>query len=560
MEKVTLASAGLAQWVAMDDVPTAESAAERCTVGTLQSALDGLMAAEVVSATVNRSGEFQAPPPHWSPVPGNPFPDPPLITGLPDFCDVRIRVPNPGGHVAEVAVWVPLRWNGRFLGTAGAGSQTGHQWHDYAVTRSVTMPAAVRNGFATATTDGANRDPRFVDWALRRDTGELDWELINNWVHRSTHEMTVLGKAVTGALHGSAPRFSYLAGCSGGGRQVLVSAQRHPQDYDGIWAVDPAINWTRFAPADLWPALVMKEHRNPLPEAKLEAFRDAAIEVCDGADGLRDGIVGAFDPCEYDPRKLVGARTPAGEITEADAEVMRKIWEGPRRRDGEALWYGLRPGGTSWGEYGLCVTTEADGELVPLPFAIAPSYFRWVLQDPEFDWTTLTFERYEELFDQGVRELADIAGDDPELSGLRDSGGKLIISQAADDAVIFFQGTVDYYRRVMDAMGGEERTTSFARLFVSDGDVHGMCVGRGPGLTMAGGMTALMDWVENGNAPEVVVAERVDAATGSVTATRPVYPYPAVTRYSGSGDPDNAASFTSRRLPEQDLPGRKDGV
>jgi hypothetical protein len=121
----------------------------------------------------------------------------------------------------------------------------------------------------------------------------------------------VIGKAVTGAVHGTAPEYSYFQGCSGGGRQALMQAQRYPADYDGIWSANPAINWTKMVPAEL------------------EAFRAAAVAACDGADGLRDGVIGAFDSHEFDPAQLVGEPTADGVITEPDAEVMRKIWEGP---------------------------------------------------------------------------------------------------------------------------------------------------------------------------------------------------------------------------------------
>ncbi|MEV5848652.1 tannase/feruloyl esterase family alpha/beta hydrolase [Streptomyces sp. NPDC051985] len=555
-----IAQTGWARWVDLDDVPVSESVVDRCTTDALQEALKrlsgvgpegvGLDGVKVVSSRVNRTGEFR--PPAVVSL-GSTATEPPPFTGLPDFCEVLLRHRTPGDHVVETFVWVPLRWNGRFLGTVGAGSRT-LQWHDLEYIRNLTMPNALRNGFATAATDGGNRDARPFDWPLRPDTGELDRELVRNWAYRGTHEMTVIAKAVIEALYGRPPEFSYLAGCSGGGRQVLAHTQRYPDDYDGYWAADPAVDWARTIPAGLWPALVMNVLGNPLPPAKLEAFRVAAVEACDGVDGLPDGFIGAFDPCAFDPAKAVGEPTGAGPITEDDAEVMRRIWAGPRRSDGSALWHGLRPGTRSWGDNGLCGTAEVDGVLTPMPFWLATAHFRWVLEDPDFDWRTLTFERYEELFDQGVRDLAEFVAEDPDLTGLHHRGAKLIISQAVDDEILPYPGIVDYFRQAVATTGGEERTASFARLFLSDGDRHSFSTGLGPGLTIGGVLAALMRWVEHGEAPDRLVAERHDPTTGAVLATRPVYPYPEVTRYSGAGEPTEAASYT--RSGPDPLPSR----
>jgi hypothetical protein len=325
--------------------PADASVLERCRAEAVQEAIAHLDGADAVSATVNTTGQYQPPRLAWAPPPGMSLPEPPLYTGLPDYCDVRVRKLSPGGHVAEIMVWVPLRWNRRFLGTGGAGNRTDPPWFFLPHDRVLMMPAAVRNGFATASTDGGSRDHRHVDWALADGAGDLDWELIRNRAHRSTHEMTVIGKAVTGAVHGTAPEYSYFQGCSGGGRQALMQAQRYPADDDGVWSANPAINWTKMVPAEL------------------EAFRAAAVAACDGADGLRDGVIGAFDSHEFDPAQLVGEPTA-----------------------GEPLWFGLRPGAESWGDnvyqHGRCLTARVGGELVPVPFGIAESWFRWVAGDP----------------------------------------------------------------------------------------------------------------------------------------------------------------------------------
>lgn len=541
-DKVRLVRWGFTRWVDTSGLPPA-NLADRCSVDFLQAALSHLPDVEIVTAEINRSGQFAPPPSHLVP---DYAPAPPLITDLPDFCQIVASKRTAAGHVAHIPIWVPLAWNERFLATGGMGSITGPIWFEQPAVRTVTMPIALRNGFATAATDGGNRDPRFFDWPLNPESGALDWDLLRNWSYVSTHDMAVIAKAVIEALHGKAPIRSYYAGCSGGGRQGIAAALRYPEDFDGIWASDPAINWTSLWPSAMWPALVMKERGTVLPPAKFEAFRYAALEACDGADGVRDGFIGLAELRDFDAHSVVGRQTPAGPITAIDAEIMEKLWDGPRRANGERLGFGLPIGTESWGYVGMWKSMEVDGRLKPVCYE-SQAYYRWILEDPRFDWTSLSLERYEELTDLGVAKFEDIATNDPDLSALRNSGGKLLITQAVNDQIVQSDTVIDYYRRVVATCGGEEQTRSFARLFCTDGDIHGTIAGPGPGLTTASGMTALMAWVEQGEAPEEIIAERVDVTTGQVVATRPTYPYPAVTRYGGAGDPAVASSYVASR-------------
>ena len=541
-DKVRLARSGFTQWVDTSGLEPADLAA-RCTVTFLQAALSPMRDVEILSAQVNNSGQFAPPPSHLVP---DYAPAPALIADLPPFCQILVAKRTAGGHVAHIHIWVPLAWNDRFLATGGMGSITGPIWFEQPAVRTMTMPIALRNGFATAATDGGNRNPRFFDWPLDPDSGALDWDLLRNWSYNATHDMALVAKAMIEALHGRPPIRSYYAGCSGGGRQGIAAAQRHAQDFDGIWASDPGLNWTSLWPSAMWPALVMKEYDTVLPPAKLEAFRAAALEACDGGDGVRDGFIGLAERRDFDTRSVIGRETPAGPITAIDAEVMAKLWDGPRRANGEPMGFGLPIGTESWGPVGIWKTAEIDGRLEPVSFE-SQSYYRWLLEDPAFDWKTLSLDRYEQLSDLGVEKFRDIATNDPDLSAFRDAGGKLLISQAVNDPIIQYDSVVDYYRQVIAACGGEERTRAFARLFCTDGDIHGTIAGPGPGLTTASAMTALMAWVERGEAPEEIIAERVDVTSGQVVATRPAYPYPALTRYSGSGDPASASSYLRSR-------------
>ncbi|WP_461171436.1 tannase/feruloyl esterase family alpha/beta hydrolase [Arthrobacter sp. Z1-9] len=274
---------------------------------TLNAAIADVGNATVTSVSVNTSGSFESPL--------GPMMD------LPDFVDIRVSITSPQGRDAHVYLWAPLDWNERFLGIGGGGSRTLAQWLTPEGMRSPTLRDGVRNGYAVATTDGANRDERFGAWGLDLETGEIDFDRADNWHVRSNHEMAVVSKRLIERIYGKQPDYSYMMGASGGGRQTLMQAREYPEDFDGYWADCPAVNWTRLHVAQMWPPLVMKELSNPVPLAKMEAFRHAAISAHDAQDGLVDGIIARSDFPSWDARLLVGASTAAGPITERDAEV-----------------------------------------------------------------------------------------------------------------------------------------------------------------------------------------------------------------------------------------------
>lgn len=503
------------QWVEMDPTEAGPDVRSNCTAEVVAAALASFADVSVASVAVNETGTVQQ-------MPGI------SADGLPPFCDVRLEQRTPGGHTAHITVWVPLDWNERFLGVGGQGNRASVPWIFGDLVRLATLPRAIRNGFATAETDAGNVDPRFAEWGLDPETRELDWELIRNWQDRSTHDMTVIAKAVVEAIHGKGPRYSYFQGTSGGGRQALMEAQRYPGDYDGIWSADPAINYPKLAAACIWPALVMKEMNNPLPPAKLEAFRKGYLAAA-GADAVELGYVPDIAIRSWDPTALVGQVTDAGTITATDAEVIAKIWAGPRAANGRQLWFGVRPDTESWGEnihrVGVMSTTEVDGAIAPVPFVMANAFIGgWVLRDPEWDWTTLTYEAFEELFDRGVREFDAVSTDDPDLSGFRDSGAKLLLTHGLADEIIFAGGTITYTDRVYAEMGARA-LEPFFRAYFTPGDAHSHITAAGPGLTLAAGMVALMDWVENGVAPENLEVERYDPVSGEVTARGTSTPY-----------------------------------
>jgi feruloyl esterase len=446
----------------------------------------------------------------------------------PGICRVTAMTTHPPNG-DKVRIWVAIptsNWNGRFLGTGGGGFSGGNA-------AGVNQPVAL--GYAAGATD-TGHEGGSGSFALGAD-GRLNWQLIRDNAHVGIHEMTVTGKALTQAMYGVAPRYSYFNGCSTGGRQGLMEAQRYPQDYNGIMSGAPAINWNRFHPQHLWGPVLMNKMENPVPECKLTAATAAVIAACDSIDGVKDGVLEDPKRCNYDPKPLIGASAGAcGSFTEADVTVIRKLWEGPRRQDGGFLWYGLPRGAdlnAIWGSRGTPPRPQA--------FAIAMDWFRYFLaQDPKLDSTAITPDKYERFWEQSVEQYGPVIGtDNPDLTDFRNRGGKAIVWHGWADQLISAHGTVDYYERVVKQMGGPEKTSAFLRLFMAPGVAH---CGGGSGPAPLGQLEALLAWVEEGKAPENLTAVRRDQS-GTVTRSRPLCPYPLVAKYKGSGSTDDAANF-----------------
>jgi len=442
-------------------------------------------------------------------------------------------------------------WNGRYQ-AVGNGGFAGSVSSPAAGVFSESLGRGLRDGYVVSSTDTGHAGTPFTgEWAW--SPSGMNYAQIQDFAYRANHEMAVKSKGLIEAYYGRGPAYSYWNGCSTGGREGLTEAMRFPDDFDGVVAGAPAINWTRFIPSESWPQLVMMEAGNRLSSCKLAAFAHAVRAECDGADGLGDGL---FDPraCSFDPASLVGKQTDCGTITADDAQVMRDIWGGPNRRTGESLWYGLYPG-TDVGStpaltLGHSVTNEDGSVGDGVPFPITTDWFKWFLhKDPTWDWRLQNQAQFEADFDQSVTEWADVlATDNPDLSGFKASGGKVVIWHGMVDPLIFAQGSIDYYRRVVVRTGGLKKTQDFARLFLAPNVGH--CGNSTPefenGPTPNDPLAAVVRWVETGEAPATLAAS-LPPNTGvnktNDAMTRPLCPFPTVARYGGQGSTYSADSF-----------------
>jgi feruloyl esterase len=444
-------------------------------------------------------------------------------------CRVTATVTHPpAGDRVRIFIGLPVKgWNGRFRGMGGGGFSGGSP-------NSLQGPVA--QGFAAGATDTGH--PGGSGSFALDEHGRLNWQLIRDNAYLGIHEMTVVGKALVKAFYGTSARYSYFTGGSTGGRQGLMEAQRYPDDYDGIVSACPAINWHRFLPADLWPQVAMLAEGNFVPKSKLDAVTAAAVAACDPHDGVTDGVIDDPYGCDYDPLAFVGSDVGGTPFTEMDAAVVRRIWEGPRGQGGEFLWYGL-----SRGTDLSALAATGGAPLAGKPFIIPLEWFQYFLvQDPNWDWATLTPAGFELRWIQSVEQYGAVIGTDKvDLRPFRDRGGKIIIYHGLSDQLIPAEGSIQYYQRLQQEMGGPERTAEFARLFLAPGVDHGF---RGPGPTPVGLAELILRWVEQGKAPERLLAEK-RAESGEVIRSRPIFPYPNVARYTGTGSTDASASFES---------------
>ncbi|OIJ27126.1 hypothetical protein UG56_008645 [Nocardioides luteus] len=519
MKRLLLVAAGLPLAAALTAVHPAaaqtspavsDSAMSRSTDGCERPSLMPPADARIVSvsATAKPGGTLTYPA-----QPGASEPPPP-VTDVPAYCQVDVTLTHGSAGDRElIQVWLPATgWNGRFQALGGSGYLGG----DF----GPSLPNAVKAGYAVGTTDaGATPTTGFTaDWALTED-GQVNTTVLKNFAERGPHELAVLGKAITKDHYGRAAHHAYWNGCSTGGRQGYMEAQRHPGDFDGILADAPAISWDRFAIGDLWPYVVMNAEDDHLAPCELNAFTTAARAACDGDDGAVDGIVGNPIACDFDPASLIGEKVLCdGEeltISARDAAVIEKIWDGPRTSDGKRLWFGLTP------------TADLGYLAGPAPFPVASSWVQNLLEkDPSFDVSTITYADYERLFAQSVDEYHQVIGsDDPDLSGLRRAGAKLLTWHGGDDQLVPLRGTLSYREKVAHRFGDID---DFYRVFVAPGASHCQA-GTGPAPTDPLG--ALVRWVEKDDAPETLAATSV-AADGT-RVERDICLYPRTAHLSG---------------------------
>ncbi len=440
------------------------------------------------------------------------------FSSLPAFCRVAATLrPTPESDI-KIEVWLPeTGWNGKFQAVGNGG------WNGNIDTNA--LAAGLRRGYAAASTDTGHAGGG-GPWMQNR-------EKLIDYGYRAVHEMAVKAKAIIDAYYDTPLRFSYFNGCSAGGRQGLMAAQRFPDDFDGIVAGAPALNATGRAAFSMWVAQnVHKDEASYIPPAKYPAIHDAVLRACDGSDGVTDGVIENPKACTFDPQMMA---CQAGDgptcLTAPQVEAARRMYQplvNPRTK--ATIFPGLAYGSElGWGTFGG-----------PQPFAIGAQMFQhMVFKDPAWDYRTLNFDsdmaRVDEIENGTVNAMS------TNLKPFFESGGKLVQYHGYADPQISALSSTEYYDRVVAAMGGASAVAPNYRLFMVPGMNH---CGGGNGTATFDMLAALEQWVEKGAAPDQVPASRV--RDGKADRTRPLCPYPAVATYTGSGSTDDAANFVCR--------------
>jgi Tannase and feruloyl esterase len=504
-----------------------------------------LAGAKVTSAETVAAGAFQPPAnlPPWL------VGDPSTYKQLPSFCRVRAEARPSADSDIKIEVWMPAGgWNGR-LRAEGNGGFAGEI--DYGG-----LADAVAHGYASAGTDtGHSASGTDARWALGHPEKVIDFG------YRGIHEMTQAAKAAIKAFYGKDPQRSYFTGCSNGGRQALMEAQRFPGDYDGIVAGAPANFWSHLLTSALWDAqATTNDGASYIPPAKLPAIAHAVNDACDTRDGVTDGILNDPRQCRFDPAVLQCRDGDAPTcLTPPQVTALKKLYEGARDAQGRRIFPGFLPGAEQGeGGWGLWITGDAPGR--GLLFAFANGFFaNMVYGQP--DWDYKTADLGQALRAAVVKTARTLDATEANLKPFKDRGGKMILYHGWNDPAISALNTIDYYDRVVGTMGASD-AGSFVRLYMVPGIQH--CAG-GPGTGSFGQgsgresdprhnvQLAVEQWVETGTAPSVIVASRYGEAPAADPAaapvrkmTRPLCPYPQAAAYKGSGDTNDTASFGCR--------------
>lgn len=446
----------------------------------------------------------------------------PAAQGAPELCDVHGYIPPQ----VQFELKLPTStYQGRYL-QQGCGGFCG-------AIPNTTFPAcdvALGGDFAMAADDEGHVGANAFDGLW----GANDPQLRIDYGFRSEHVLALAAKAIVARFYGQRPAYSYYNGCSDGGREALDEAQRYPADFDGIVAGAPVYLISEITELDVWAADVALDAHGALliSTPKLALLHSTVLAACDGADGLTDGQIDDPRDCRFDPAAVAcpTGQDGAGCLTSQEVDVARKLYQGPIDERGRHYYTGGFPFGSELAWAGI----------IPLEPAIANNWLKYLgfAHNPPPGFTYRDFHFTPEDFQRLVQLAGLYDAKSPDLRAFRDRGGKLIIWQGWADQLVVPSATPAYYDDVQDRMGGLRAVQTFARLFMVPGVYH---CGGGYVPYQTDFFAPVVAWVERGTPPDRVIATA--ALAGGVTRTRPVFPYPARARYTGSGSVDDAANF-----------------
>jgi len=427
------------------------------------------------------------------------------------------------------ALALPGDWNGRFLFQGGGGLNGSVQLPLGAVA-SGTTPALLR-GFAVVSTDTGHTGQNGFDAGfMQEQQASLDF------AYQAVGRIAVLAKQII-ALHYAKPADrSYFTGCSTGGREAMLMAQRHPTFFDGIISGAPAMRTAYSGIGDEWVATMLNtaatkdasgksDPRAVLSDAQKKAVIDGVLNACDANDGLKDDMIFDTKSCRFDPKTLVcGGNKTDGCLTMAQATALEKGFAGPKDSRGRQVYPGF-----------LFDTGIASTQGIPglLHGGLNPV-------GPPFSASSMDVDARAAAAAASATDVLTATSSWTNLNTFTNHGGKLMFFHGVSDPWFSALDTVDYYERMTKANGGPGQVMNWSRLYLAPGVGH--CSGGPIALDQFDMLTALVDWVEKGTAPASVTA------TGRALPgrSRPLCAYPQHAHYKGTGDTQDARNFECR--------------
>ena len=470
-------------------------------------------------------------------------PPAPVAVNAP-FCRVQGTLKPSADSDIKFEVWLPPadKWNGKYQGV-GNGGFAGSLIYP-------SMDWALEGGYAVSGTDTGHAGGSLESqWALGHPEKIVDF----GW--RGVHETAAASKAVVEAYYGKAPAHAYFAGCSDGGREALLEAQRFPKDYDGIVAGAPANSWTKLMIGAISDEQALAAPDGWLSPEKLGLVTKSVQAACHGENGVID------DPgqCHFDPATLLCKSGQADAcLTAPEVATLSKIYAGPQDGAGKSIFPGLPPGGEAGpAAWSLWITggepKRGAGSLI---YFFGTGFFRDMIFN-KADWDFHGLDLAAGLAEADAKAGQALNATETDLSAFKAAGGKLLQYHGWSDSAITATSSINYYEAVAAKMGGLDAIQPFYRLFMAPGMLH---CGIGDGPNAVGGVfgltppsrdpahdvvSALAHWVEDGAAPSQIIATLYhdnDPAKG-IAAQRPWCAYPSVAQHSGQGSHSEAASF-----------------
>jgi hypothetical protein len=451
------------------------------------------------------------------------------VQGTSATSTAAIRVPHCRvngviGKEIRFTLLLPETWNQKlFMG--GGGGFVGSVQNS--------AQSTVNLGYASVGTDTGHQGSGIdASWALN------DLERRVNFGYLAVHRTADVAKAIIASYYGSGPTRNYFSGCSRGGGQAVMEAIRYPDDFDGVVAGAPALDWTGIGAQFIKDAQAAfpdpHDLTNPLftPDT-LKSIGTKILEACDAIDGVKDGVMEDPRRCKVDLSTL--------PVTDAQRAALSKIYGETKNRDG-VIFPGQPFGGEAdaagWQAWIVGVNPLiAQTRMPSLRYAFGTELFKYmVFNDPSWNYTTYDFSTFRKDTELTASYLNATS---PDLSAYKTKGHKLIMWHGWADAGLSPLGTVQYYEQVR---ARDAAVRDFFRLFMMPGVLH--CSG-GTGPDEADWAAAIAEWVENGRAPDRIVARKAGPG-GASSRTRPLCPYPQHAVYAGTGSTDQAESFVCR--------------